>query len=385
MNDQPEEQPDASADASASVVVKPAEKPGPGTKAAGSKPQRKPSDRVAVLTKEIDTLTHTKHKTAAEIERDTAKATALRAEVAELERKKSALTGAPHAPAADAGGTTAAGAPAAKTDPEPAHPKYRDFATDEDYETAAAKWSTDHRAWSDRRLEALKHEITDGVEARFTSADRDLAQRAAMSTLSTTLAKVAQSIPDWQARRDAVAGLTSAWHNPEAHGPTNTTPFLSDLSMTLLMQGHEEGAYLLSWLAEDLDRAQRIADLRPSRPLRDALVNAPSVTPLLSFFATDEGLEQWNALKQMHPIQMMQAVGALSVRLQPAPRGSGQAAHPITQARPSARPPAGTPGARAASPPAGPGGAPPGDFLDWMAAEDVREAAEKRRQLGLPA
>src|SRR3990167_10278543 len=55
VNDQPEEQPEAKAEASASVVAKPAEKPGPGTKAAASKPARKPSDRVAALTKEIDT------------------------------------------------------------------------------------------------------------------------------------------------------------------------------------------------------------------------------------------------------------------------------------------------------------------------------------------
>lgn len=319
---------DAGADGSAAVAAPPK-----GTKAA-----RKPSERVAELRHEIDALTHTKHRTVEETRELEAKRETLRAEIVDLDKKKAAAAGTSPAPKA------------AAEDTEPEHPKYRDFGTDEEYETAVATWKTNHRGWSDRRLEALKKDITDGVEARFTSADQDVAQRTAMSTMVQTLTKVSAGLPDWDEKADALSAVRSSWFDPTRHigadGKPVYAPFLADLAQTLMMDGAEEGATLLHWLGTDPDRAQRLADLQPNKFVRDAIVHAPSVTPLLDFFASEEGAAEFERLNQMHPLRMNQALGALSLRLQPAPRGSGAAAHPVTQARPSARPPVGSPGAR---------------------------------------
>lgn len=354
----------AAGEAAAARVVKPV----PPKKAASQ-----PSGRVAQLKHEIDTLTHSKHKTAAELATDQDRLTKVRAEIAELEKKR----GTAAAPAA-----AAAEAPKPAADPEPEHPEYRNFDTDEAYDAARATWRKDHAAWDGRRLEALKKEITEGVEARFTSKDEDVAARAAHETIVTAVDKFAATKPDWEEKRAAVKDITSSWYNPEIHGKA-TTPFLSDLSQSLMLAGREEGAELLHWLGSDPDRAQRLADLLPTRPLRDALVHAPSVIPLLTHFATDAGALEFERFKQMHPIPMMQAVGALITRLTPAPRGSGAAAHPVTAAYPSARPPAGTSGARSES---------GGDvdptklsFDDWMAAEDAKETKERLRQAGVSA
>ena len=308
-----------------------------GAPAKGPK-SRKPSERVAELRHEIDTLTHTKHRTVEETRELEAKRETLRAEIVDLDKKKAAAAGTSPAPTA------------AAEDTEPEHPKYRDFGTDEEYETAVATWKTNHRGWSDRRLEALKKDITDGVEARFTSADQDVAQRTAMSTMVQTLTKVSAGLPDWDEKADALSAVRSSWFDPTRHigadGKPVYAPFLADLAQTLMMDGAEEGATLLHWLGTDPDRAQRLADLQPNKFVRDAIVHAPSVTPLLDFFASEEGAAEFERLNQMHPLRMNQALGALSLRLQPAPRGSGAAAHPVTQARPSARPPVGSPGAR---------------------------------------
>lgn len=350
-------------------------------KAKGEAPKGKapqPSARIKDLKKEIDTLTHSKHKTAAELATDQGKLATLRAEIADLERRKAG------APAAAGAGAAAADGKPKDADkgpgPRPEHPKYRDFDTDDAYEEACAKWRTDDAAWDARRIDLLKNDITQGVEARFKSKDGEQAAIAAEGRIVSTLDKVRSSKTDWNEKADALKGVQSAWYNPELHKGA-LTPFLSDLSMSLMLQGREEGAELLHWLGSDPARAQRLADLLPTRPLRDALVNAPSVTPLLEHFATPDGEVEFEALKRMHPIPMMQAIGALSMRLAPVPRGSGAAAHSITQAQPSARPPAGSPGARGG----GGGTADPSKvtFDDWMAAEDEREKKDKLRLAGV--
>lgn len=339
-----------------------------GATPADAKHDKPLSPRAKAIKKEIDTYTHAKHQVASELAAEQTRLTTLRAEIATAERTRTR-------PKADA--TPVETTPVADLMPE--HPKYRDFDTDEAYEAAVGEWRTKSAAWDQQRIDALKTEITASVEARFTSHDGEAAARQAETTLISTLKKVRTSKADWDEKADAMRDLQSAWYDPTTH-QGSTTPFLSDLSQSLLMQGREDGAELLHWLGSDLERAQRVADLLPTRPLRDALVYAPSAIPLLAHFATPEGAVEFEQLKQMHPVRMLQAIGALSSRLAPVPRGSGAAAHYITTAHPSARPPAGTPGARAGS-----GGAAGSSntFDEWMAAEDAREQHARERLAGI--
>ena len=362
----------------------PAEPAKPAVKSAEAKPAQPGAkkknvpltERVASLKKEVDTLTHSKHKTAAELTADQEKLTALRKEIADLEARK-ASGAAPAKPAEPA-------KPKAADDTEPvpipAHPKYKDFDTDEAYEEAVAKWTTDVQTANVENARRLEARITRGVEAKFTSQGSEARAREIQATVVATLEKVRAGKADWNEKATALKGVQSAWYNPEKHSGS-TTPFLSDLAMSLLAQGREEGAEILHYLGSDVDRAQRLADLFPTRPLRDAFVHAPSVIPLLEHFATDEGAEEFEGLKRMHPIQMLQAFGALSTRLAaPASSGSGAPAkHAITKAAPSARPPAGSPGARgsAATP------STPNSFEDYMAQEDAAELALKKRLAGI--
>lgn len=267
--------------------------------------------------------------------------------------------------------------------PMPTVPKYRDYATDEEYEGAVAKYHTDLTAWQQGQISAattkIRDEITQGVESRFRGAGEEAAARATEQRLLTTLETVRSGKADWAEKAAALKDVTSAWYDPAKHGDA-ATPFLSDLARTRLAMGLEDGGELLYWLGSDPDRAQAVADLLPNRPIRDAIVHAPSVIDLLDHFATDEGQREFEALKQMHPLRVNQAIGALSARLAGASSGSPARPHPITKAQPSARPPAGTPGARGT-------GTPPGSkmppFNDWMAAEDAKELAEKKRAAGI--
>lgn len=273
--------------------------------------------------------------------------------------------------------------------PMPTVPKYRDYATDEEYETAVGKYHTDLAAWQTDQQTQLEQRITAGVESRFRGAGDDAAFQQAVERLEATKAKVMASKPDWDEKRAALGSIQSAWYDPASHGPENTTPFLTDLARTLMMQGKDEGAELLYWLGSDPDRAQAVADLHPGvvrmrdgtvySPLRDALVHAPSVLPLLEHFATEDGQREFEALKQMHPLRINQAIGALSVRLAGASSGSPAASHPITKAHPSARPPVGTPGARSID--TGTGKKP--DFLTWKIDEDAKEILAQARAIGV--
>lgn len=262
--------------------------------------------------------------------------------------------------------------------PQPTLPKYRDYATDEEYETAVGKYHTDLAAWQTDQVRRLEQRITEGVESRFRGAGHEAAANAAEHRLITTLDKVRGGKADWNDKAVALKDITSSWYDPSKHGDA-TAPFLSDLARTRLSMGLEDGAELLYWLGSDPDRAQVLADLFPTRPIRDALVQASSVLELLDHFSTDEGQREFEALKQMHPIRVNQAIGALSVRLAGASSGSSAASHPITNAHPSARPPAGTPGARGSG--AVPGKKP--SFENWMAAEDEKDLAARKRAAGI--
>ena len=338
---------------------------------ATAKKNKKPLDkRTSQLQHEVATLTHAKHRTRTELDADEKRLADVRREIADLEAKRS---GAP--PARE---PVRAPATSAAEAAMPEHPKYRDFETDEAYEAAVAKWRTeDVPTWQTAREQALEQRITQGVDSRFRGADSEAAQRAAERRVVSALQKVRDGKPDWNEKAANLKDVTSSWYDPEKHGD-QTTPFLTDLARTRMAMGQEDGAELLYFLAEDPDRAQVLADLLPNRPIRDAIVHAPSALVLLEHFATENGQRDFEALKQMHPIRANQAIGALSARLAGASSGSLAQPHPITQAHPSARPPAGTPGARGS-------GSPPGkqSFEDWMKSEDDKELVARKRALGI--
>lgn len=332
----------------------------PESKAEPAKPKNKvpAAKRTQALKHEIDTLTYKRREEERRLE-------ALRREIAEAETKRPAAKASPVAEVKD------------EPKPLPTIPKYRDYATDEEYEAAVGAYHTELAAAIADQQTRLERRITEGVESRFRSAGDEAEMASAERQFLTTLEKVRSDKPDWNARAENLKTLTSAWYNPETHGDA-TAPFLSDLARTRLSMGLEDGGEMLYWLGEDGDRAQSLADLFPTRPLRDALVHAPSVMPLLEHFATPEGQQEFETLKRMHPLRVNQAIGALSVRLAGASRGSSVGSHSITKALPSARPPAGTPGARSA-----PAAGRKQTFDDWMCAEDEKELLAKKRAAGI--
>jgi len=348
----------------------------------GKKANKPLTQRVGELKDDIDRLTHEKHKTAAEKDRAAAELANTRAELAKVQKEiadaKAAGTAA--APPADKAKPTAAA-----EDVEPEIPDYRKFDTDEAFEAAMADYRTKHREWHNRQMDAAinkaKKDITEGVETRFKNNDAEAAQAAANTRMATTLTEVRASKPDWNEKRDALKDIQSAWYDPKTHGDV-TTPFLADLAQSRMMAGNKDGAELLYWLGSDKARAQRLADLLPSRPLRDAIVRAPSVQALLEHFATEEGAEQFNSLRRMPPQDVFLAVGALSARLESAPGGPDTTVHRITNARPSTSPRVGSPGARAGSG-GGSTAANSNSFDDWMAAEDAKEEADRKRLAGI--
>src|SRR3990167_2349222 len=333
--------------------------------AAPVKPKKKGTtltERTTVLKRDVDALTYQKHQAQRELDDLTAKAASLRA----------GLQPAPAAPPAPRP------APAAEADPGPMPepPKYRDFATDEEFAAAETTWRTAMGAWQTARDTALEQRITGGIDSRLTAAQAEAPARRAEAAMAQRLDAARAKHPDWAEKTAALRDLRSAWYDPATHGPATATPFLSDLA-----QHHTaDGAELLPWLWADPARAQVLADLRPTRPLRDALVLAPSILPLLEFFATPDGTRAFEDLKRMHPIRMNHALGALSARLTAASPGPAPAAHVMTKAVPPAKPPAGTPGARRDGTPPG-----PDTFDNWYAAEDARELAERKRAAGLSA
>ena len=261
--------------------------------------------------------------------------------------------------------------------PMPAHPKYKDYETDEAYETAVAAWHTAISTWQTSRESAVEARITKGLDARFESERGDAETRRQQATIAARLETARAKYPDWSEKSEALKGLVSSWYNPADHGDA-AAPFLSDLAMSLMAQDNAEGADLLYFLGEDPDRAQVLADLVPSRALRDALVSTPSVLPLLEHFATDDGAKAFEALARMQPIRCIAAVGALSARLAAAPRDSASAAHSITKAVPPAKSPVGAPGARGAAP-----AGPLAPFEEWMAHEDAKELAKRKQMAGI--
>lgn len=344
------------------------------TKPAQKKKGPSLAERNAELRKKIDQSTYEWRETQRRID-------AAKRELAEIEQRRTAA-GAPPADGVtkpeskvDKPGQPAATAGDALP-PMPEHPKYRDFNTDEEYEAAIAKWRTDLATWQTQQAQALKSEITKGLESRLES-ERTAAQAAeAQNAFVQRLQKAREAKPDWNEKAETLKDLRSSWYDPTKHGQT-PTPFLSDVAAS-----HEDGPELLYWLGSDPVRAQVLADLLPTRPLRDAIVHAPSAIQLFDHFATPEGAKTFDELKRMPPVRMHQAIGALSARLAAASSGSAAAAHhPITSAVPPAKPPGGSPGARGSAP----AQSNPKTFDSWMAEEDERERKDRLQRAGVSA
>lgn len=294
-----------------------------------------------------------------------------------LEEKRKELTGltgltgsAPKPATADAASTQL-----------PKVPQYRDFDTDEAYNTAMAKYEADVA----KVIEARETAARSTVEATVTERETQAVQEAAIRTIGETVERAKTRYPDWSEKAGALQGVRSSWFTPDPvklpHVQTGT-PFLSDLVQTLMAEGHDEGADLIPFLGSDLERAQILADLEPTKAIRDALVlDPPAVQPLLEYFSTDAGQDHFEELRRMHPLRVARAIGQLSARLEAASSGSAPTVvPPITSAKPAGRPPAGEP-SRGAAP--APGAKKP--FLDWMAEEDAKELAKKKELAGISA
>lgn len=360
----------------------PAEKAAKGPKekvaAPGKKGQEELGKRVQDLRRDVDSLTFSKHRAKEEADREETRLTTLRAEATALEAKlKRGDTTVE--PGTKAGDKEKSGA--STDDPMPKHPKFSDYETDAEYEAAVAKWSDEEMpGWDARRLNRMKQEIQDGVDAKMSTRDGERRAEQVTGRMAQTLSAVREEKADWGEKAEALREIRSSWVSEEAmkeHGPT---PFLTDLSKSLLADGYKEGAELLYWLGSDAERATKVAELLPSRAMRDAIVaNPPSVIPLLEHFATDDGRTEFETLKRMHPTQAMTSLGALILRIASASSGSDTIRRSVTGARPAARPQVGTVRAE------GKGGkaAPATDFESWMTDEDGLDEARRREALGL--
>ena len=314
----------------------------PAAKPAKHKPSL--DERRKSLTTEIDTLTFTKHQTAREIAEAQTELTRLRAERAALGAAPAETSTKPAEPPARPG-------PAAR-------PRYRDFETDEDYETALGAWQT-------RRDEAMKADITQGLDARL---ERQRAEEVFVSRLS----QAKQAHPDWDEKAETLKTVRSPWANPQGQA----APFLADV----IQNDPDAGAEFLYRLGADPELAQAAATLQPTRPVRDAIVLSSSPTHLLAYFATPDGQRVFEQLKGMHPVRLHQAVGALSARVTAATSGPVvPVLHPMTGAVPSAKPPVGSPRARESTG----SGTMSQSFEDWMAAEDAKDRASRVRDAGM--
>ncbi len=272
----------------------------------------------------------------------------------------------------------AAAKPKAEPPAMPQYPDYRKFNTDAEFDTAVAKWNTDIAGWQKGLIDHARTEMSGAVDTRMSEAQQADAQAADDRAFAERLSAAREEDPDGFTEATAsLKGLTSSWFNEEAHGNV-TTPFLSDM----VRNNPNDGTALFKFLGADLDRAQRLADLRPTRALREAFIAAPSVVKLFEHFDTPEGRKEWNELRSMPPVQVAVAIGALSNQLASASeRGSARPVRKETNARPSGKPPAGANTTRGAA--ADEQDGEPFDFGKWMQEEDAREKAAKLAAFGV--
>ena len=342
--------------------------------AGGATPSKKKDEKHAPATRkksiqaEIDDLTYRRETLRRETETEEARLRTLRTSVA------------PSEVAAKPGATVDETKGALGNDPRPARPKYKDFDDLEKFDDATAQWEADDVAWMTRREARLRSEIEQGFDARLKSADADRFAEQADRDLSARVRSGKKAFEDFDAKVAHVKDLRSSWYRADRHGDA-LTPFLSDV--TANGQNPAAVLYLLGSLAAaEPEKAQQLADLLPTRPIRDAILASSSPEVLLEHFASDEGGEEFDTIKGMPPARQIMALGALEARLADASdRGpSAGAPAPITGASPSAKPPVGSPRARAGDP-----ANKPFVFDEWMRDEDAKELEERKKLLGVTA
>lgn len=302
-----------------------------------------------------------------DLEGATGRITALEAEIR-------ALKTAPVKPAEPDATTIAAAAAEtarkAAEDAMPDPPRYVDYDSDEDYNKAVATWKTSVGAWTTKREARLREEINTGVDRKLSEREQAENARQRDAAIIGKIETMRQAHPDFLEKVEANAEVFKQIKHPFLHDLIINTP---------------DGGEFLYDLADDPDVALALGSLPlPTRPLADAVRSTPAARQIMKYFATDEGRDAFMHLRTLHPIAVLREVGKLEARLESADRGSDTGARrPISNAVPPARPPVGSPRARA---PQGSSGPPP-PFEDWMAEEDAKEVAERRRQAGvaLPA
>ena len=130
-----------------------------------------------------------------------------------------------------------------------------------------------------------------------------------------------QKYPDWEEK--IAANLADV---PQ-------TPF-----MTTVVRRHEAGMELLYQLAEHPAEAKILATLPMTRPIIDAVREAPDPAPLLLYFARNP--EEHSRIAHLDPPRQLLALGRLVAHLsdEGAKNGSPSPTPPVTSARPPIRP-----------------------------------------------
>ncbi len=289
----------------------------------------------------------------------------------ELARTRAAPPGAspPAAPA-----TPDAAAPAM-----PVHPTYSDFDTEADYQQATSQWATDLEAWQTAREERLATAITGAVDDRLVQQQVRDQIRVRQDRFGHSLREVAEQHPDLSEAVKNLEGIRSSW----APAGAPETPFIHDLVLNT-----RTGADYYYHLATHPEEAQVVAELFPSRHLRDAVLRSSAPDSLMRYFATDEGRDAFHRLAGLPDAgDVRQTIGELSARLEAAAaRGPASTApKPITSATPPAQPPVGSPIARGS----GPRDATEIDLDDeaavarWIESDTQKDIEADRRSLGL--
>ena len=289
----------------------------------------------------------------------------------ELARTRAAPPGAPP-PAAPA--TPDAAVPAM-----PVHPTYSDFDTEADYQQATSQWATDLEAWQTAREARLATAITGAVDDRLAHQQVHAQLRTQQERFGHSLRAVSEQHPDLPAAVKNLEGIRSSWAPADAP----ETPFIHDLVLNT-----RTGADYYYHLATHPEEAQVVAELFPSRHLRDAVLRSSAPDSLMRYFATDEGRDAFHRLAGLPDAgDVRQTIGELSARLEAAAaRGPASTApKPITSATPPAQPPVGSPMARGS----GPRDATEIDLDDeaalarWIEADTQKDIEADRRSLGL--
>ena len=316
-------------------------------RATGAAPEgdRGPSGRKVKKTERYQSNERARHdaeRTAADLKRDR---DALAARVQALETAQAGAQGTQTPTVAE---SAAALDQAAKDTGLPPRPKLSAFDTEAEYEAALETWTT---AAFQKREKALRASLSTELRAEIDVREQT-ARTAAVWEVKFNAMRAAH--PDFVEKAAAAKAVTSQIKNP----------FVQDLVVT-----SPGGAELLYRLVEDL---------------RDALVSVPAPYPLFDYLTTPKGREVYERIRTLPPVEGVLELGRVLAGLGAAEaRGSALPVHDITQAIPSARPPAGSPRARSHGSGAG-GSEEPFDFAAWVESENKADDLKRAREHGLP-